>query len=184
MNATQTATLLPGRTRSKKPTMNGVLWALQGLWGLFFAGSGFGKVLLADDALYAAAPQAVAWYAAVPQALIVFIGVVEVLGGIGLILPAMTRVQPRLTPLAAAGLALTMVLAAGFHLLRGEFGLIPANLVLGGVAAFVAAGRWNLRPVAASALTTRGVVKSVVVLVGMVLLVFAPTWYSMTHTQF
>ena len=56
--------------RSKKWFMlNGGLWALQLLWGFFFAGSGFGKVLLYDDTLYAEAPRAVAWYAAVPQPL-------------------------------------------------------------------------------------------------------------------
>ncbi|MDG6108066.1 DoxX family protein [Dactylosporangium aurantiacum] len=171
---------LPGRT--SWCTLNGGLWALQVLWGFFFAGSGFGKVLLLDGTLYAAAPQAVAWYAAVPQPLIVFIGVCEVLGGVGLILPALTRVAPRLTPLAGAGLALTMLLAAGFHLVRGEHALVPANVVLGAVAAFVAAGRWRLRPVAAAPVTAARVLGSVAVLVAMAVLVFAPTWYTMTHT--
>jgi hypothetical protein len=165
-------------------TLNGVLWALQIVWGFFFAGSGFGKVLLYDDALYAAAPRAVAWYTAVPQPLIVFIGVVEVLGGIGLILPAVTRVTPKLTPLAAAGLALTMLLAAGFHVVRGEYVLVPATVVLGAVAAFLAVGRSSLRPVAPGPTTTRRVLISLTVLVLMALTVFAPTWYTMTHTQF
>jgi hypothetical protein len=165
-------------------SLNGALWSLQMLGGFFFAGSGFGKVLLYDGALYAAAPRAVAWYAAVPQPLIVFIGVCEVLGGIGLILPAMTRVRPRLTPLAAVGLALTMVLAAGFHVLRGEYELVPANLVLAGVAAFIAVGRSNLRPTAPAPVTTPRVLWSVVVLGVLALLVFAPTWYTMTHAQF
>jgi hypothetical protein len=171
-------------TRSSWFTLNGVLWALQIVWGFFFAGSGFGKVLLYDGALYAAAPRAVAWYAAVPQPLIVGIGVVEVLGGIGLLLPAITRVAPRLTPLAAAGLALTMLLAAGFHVVRGEYALVPATVVLGAVAAVLAAGRADLRPVEAGPLTTRRVLTSVAVLVLMVLTVFVPTWYTMTHTQF
>src|SRR3954454_20876218 len=94
--------------RALRPTLNGVLWALQILWGFFFAGSGFGKVLLADASLYAQAPRAVAWFAAVPQPLIVFLGVCEVLAGDGLFLPAITRVRLGLTPLAGAGLALTM----------------------------------------------------------------------------
>jgi uncharacterized membrane protein YphA (DoxX/SURF4 family) len=170
--------------RKKWFSLDGGLWALQVLWGFFFAGSGFGKVLLYDDSLYAAAPRAVAWYAAVPQPLIVFIGVCEVLGGVGLILPAMTRVRPRLTPLAAAGLALTMVLAAGFHLTRGEYAPIPVNLVLGAVAVFITAGRWQLRPIAAAPLATPRVVKSLVVLVVLVLTTLVPTWYTMTHAQF
>jgi hypothetical protein len=170
--------------RELRLTLNGVLWALQFVWGFFFAGSGFGKVLLYDANLYAQAPRAVAWYAAVPQPLIVFIGFCEVLGGVGLILPAITRVKPKLTFLAAAGLALTMVLAAGFHLMRGEYALVPANLVLAGVAAFLAVGRSNQRPLAPAPLTTRRVLTSLAVLVVMVLTMIIPTWYTMTHAQF
>ncbi|WP_433370517.1 DoxX family protein [Streptosporangium sp. CA-115845] len=170
--------------RGTRFTLNGVLWSLQALWGLFFAGSGFGKVLLYDEALYAAAPRAVAWYAAVPQSLIVFIGVLEVLGGVGLILPAMMGVKPKLVPLAAVGLTLTMILAAGFHIMRGEYELVPANLLLGGVAAFIAVGRWRLRPIAPAIITTSRVLKSFAFLVALALLVFAPTWYTMTNVQF
>jgi len=134
--------------------------------------------------LYAVAPRAVAWYAAVPQPLIVFIGVCEVLGGIGLFLPAMTRVKPKLTPLAAAGLALTMGLAAIFHIIRSEYALVPANLVLGGVAAFIAVERATKRPIAPALLTTRRVLLSLAVLAAMVLTAIVPTWYTMTHAQF
>ncbi|MGW2154550.1 DoxX family protein [Nonomuraea sp. NPDC001699] len=172
------------KARGTRFTLNGALWALQALWGFFFAGSGFGKVLMYDDVLFAAAPRAVAWYAAVPQSLIVFIGIVEVLGGVGLILPAMTKVKPMLTPLAAAGLTLTMILAAGFHIIRGEYELVPANLLLGGVAAFITAGRWKLRPVSPAALTTPRVLTAIAVLVALALLTFAPTWYTMTNAQF
>lgn len=172
------------KARGPRLTLNGALWFVQVLGGFFFAGSGFGKVLLYDGALYEAAPRAVAWYAAVPQPLIVFIGVCEVLGGIGLILPAMTAVKPRLTPLAATGLTLTMILAAGFHITRGEYALVPANLVLAGVTALIAFGRWNLRPIAAASITTSRVLKSLAVLGVLALLVFAPTWYTMTNVQF
>ncbi|MER6574111.1 DoxX family protein [Nonomuraea sp. NPDC001023] len=172
------------KARRMRFTLNGALWSLQALWGFFFAGSGFGKVLLYDDALFATAPRAVAWYAAVPQSLIVFIGIVEVLGGIGLILPAMTKVKPMLTPLAAAGLTLTMILAAGFHILRGEYELVPANILLGAVAAFVTAGRWKLRPISPAPVTTRGVLGALAVLVALAVLTFAPTWYTMTNVQF
>jgi uncharacterized membrane protein YphA (DoxX/SURF4 family) len=170
--------------RKKWFTLNIGLWALQLLWGFFFAGSGFGKVLLWDDTLYAEAPRAVAWYAAVPQPLIVFIGICEVLGGIGLILPAMTRVKPWLTPPAAAGLALTMILAAGFHLTRGEYALIPVNLVLAAVSALIAAGRWRRRPISSAPLTAPRAFWSLAVLVLLVLTTFVPTWYTMTHAEF
>ncbi|MFB9712166.1 DoxX family protein [Streptosporangium nondiastaticum] len=172
------------KRRGMRFTLNGVLWSLQALFGFFFAGSGFGKVLLYDEALYAAAPQAVAWYAAVSQPLIVFIGVCEVLGGVGLILPAMAKVKPMLTPLAAAGLTLTMILAAGFHIMRGEYALVPANLLLGGVAAFITAGRWKLRPIAPANITTSRAGGSIAVLVAVALLTFVPTWYTMTNVHF
>lgn len=167
--------------RELRVTLNGVLWTLQFLVGFFFAGNGFGKVLLSDGALYAEAPRIVAWYAAVPQPLIVLIGVCEVLGGIGLLLPALTRVKPKLTPLAATGLALTMVFAAGFHITRGEYTLVPVNLVLGAAAAFIAVGRSNRRVISPAPLTTRRVLATLVVLVAMILTVIVPTWYTMTH---
>jgi hypothetical protein len=177
-------TVRPPKGLGSRSRTNKALWALQVLWGAFFVGSGFGKVLLYDAALYAAAPRAVAWYAAVPQPLIVFIGICEVLGGVGLILPAMTGVKPKLTPLAAIGLALVMTLAAGFHIIRGEFEFVPINLVLGGGAAFIAAGRSRLRPIAPAPISTSSVVKALLVVGALALFTCAPTWYTMTHVQF
>lgn len=58
--------------------------------------------------------------------------VCEFLGGVGLIVPAMTGVRPKFTPLAAFGLAPVMILAAVFHSVRGEYNFVPVNLVLGG----------------------------------------------------
>ncbi|MCK2215350.1 DoxX family protein [Actinomadura sp. ATCC 31491] len=178
------STALPTTAKAtKRVTLNGVLWALQAVFGFFFAGSGFGKVLMYDDSLYAAAPDAVAWYAAVPQPLIVFIGICEVLGGIGLILPAMAKVKPALTPLAAAGLTLTMILAAGFHIVRGEYALVPANVLLGGPTAIIAVGRWKRRPVSPANLTGARALWSLVVVGAVVLLTFVPTWYTMTNAS-
>jgi len=67
--------------------------------------------------------------------------------GLGLILPGITRSQTRLVPLAAAGLALVMVLAAIYHIPRGEYGNIGPNLINAAVLAFVAYGRWKLVPI-------------------------------------
>jgi hypothetical protein len=83
------------------------------------------------------------WAASLPVPLVRFIGVVELAGALGVILPAATRIQPRLTPLAAAGLATIMLLAIPFHLMRGEMKEIVINLVLGALAAFAAWGRWR-----------------------------------------
>ena len=68
-------------------------------------------------------------------------------GAIGLILPAATKIKPTLTPLAALGLLTIMILAMAFHLSRGEAQALPINMVLGGLAAFVAWGRTKKAPI-------------------------------------
>jgi hypothetical protein len=89
-----------------------------------------------------------AWVNAVPAGLVRFIGASELAGALGLVLPASTRIKPSLTPLAALGIVLIMVLAAGFHISRGEAAQgVPMNLILGGLAAFVAWGRWKKAPI-------------------------------------
>src|SRR5712691_5520954 len=88
----------------------------------------------------------VPWFSAVPQDLFIFIGVCEFLGGAGLIVPAMTGVKPKLTPFAAFGLALVMILAAVFHIVRGEYNFVLINLVRGGFATFIAYGRLLVGP--------------------------------------
>jgi putative oxidoreductase len=87
------------------------------------------------------------WPGVLPPALVRFIGVSELAGAIGLVLPAATRIKPQLTPLAAAGLVVVMLLAAVFHIVRGEFGALPFNIGLGAAAAFVAWGRWTKAPI-------------------------------------
>jgi hypothetical protein len=81
-----------------------------------------------------------------PGLFVRFIGVAEVLGAIGLILPGLLRIRPGLTPLAAAGLMLIMIGATVLTLASGEItpALIP--LVVGLLLAFVAYGRWRLMP--------------------------------------
>ena len=74
------------------------------------------------------------------------IGILEILGAIGLILPAVTGIWPWLTPLAAAGLVLTMVGAMIVHGRRGEFSSIWMNIVLLALAAFVLFGRFIVVP--------------------------------------
>lgn len=113
------------------------LWVAQAMLAFAFLGSGFMKLTTPHEALSAQ----MRWAADAPAALILFIGAAEVAGALGLILPSITRIQPKLTPLAAAGLATVMVLASGTHLLYGELGMIAVNAVLGGLAAFVAWGR-------------------------------------------
>ena len=120
------------------------LWIVQVLLGLAFVMAGFTKTFQPLDALAAQMP----WTVVVGGTMTRFIGVSELLGGIGLILPAATRIRPGLTALAGAGLATVMLLAAIFHASRGEAMALPVNLVLGGLAAFVAWGRFKKAPIA------------------------------------
>ncbi len=115
------------------------LWIIQALLAAAFLMGGGMKLAAPIEELQAQMP----WVAGAMGGAVRFIGLVEVLGALGLILPAATRIQPKLTPLAATGLLVVMVLAAATHIARGEFPMITVNIVLGGLAAFVAWGRFG-----------------------------------------
>lgn len=119
--------------------MNIALWVAQILLALAFAMFGFSKVAQPLDTLAATLP----WVLEVPTMLVRFIGVAEIAGALGLVLPRLTKIQPRLTAWAAVGLTAIMVLAAIFHATRGEFGNIAFNAILAAIAIFVAWGRWS-----------------------------------------
>lgn len=124
-----------------------LLWIVQILLAVAFAFFGFAKLATPIDELGAQ----MEWVLNVSPALVRFIGIVEVAGAIGLILPMLLRILPILTPLAGVGLAIVMLAAALFHLNRGEFGNIVFNVVLFVLATFVAYGRWKLVPATARA---------------------------------
>lgn len=84
------------------------------------------------------------WVEDFTPAMVKGIGALELLGAIGLIVPQLTGILPWLTPLAAAGLALTMAGAAITHLRRGENQMVVINLILLALAAFVAYGRFAI----------------------------------------
>ena len=132
----------PSEPRSK--ALNIGLWTVQLLLGAMFAAAGLMKLTQPIASL----AESLGWPGAIPPATVRFIGASELLGALGLILPAATRITPGLTPLAGAGLTTIMVLASLFHISRGEFGAIPINAILGGLAAFVAWGRWKKAPIA------------------------------------
>jgi uncharacterized membrane protein YphA (DoxX/SURF4 family) len=81
------------------------------------------------------------WTSQVPFALLKFTGIVDLLGGIGLILPSLLRIKPKLTPLTAVAIIVLMVCASIFHISRGEASQIGANIVFAIIAAFIAWGR-------------------------------------------
>lgn len=114
------------------------LWVAQGFLALAFGAAGTFKSTAPIPELLANGMTFVARH---PEALVRFIGVSELLGAIGLILPSALRIAPRLSGVAGAALALVMVLAMGEHTMNGEFPALVPNIVLGGLSAFVAWGR-------------------------------------------
>lgn len=124
--------------------LRAALWVAQILLAAMFGMAGVMKLSQPIGALATSLP----WVTTVPEMLVRFIGAAELAGALGLILPALTRIQPRLTALAALGLIVVMLLASAFHASRGEFGMIPVNLVIGALAAFVAWGRGKAAPIA------------------------------------
>jgi uncharacterized membrane protein YphA (DoxX/SURF4 family) len=81
-----------------------------------------------------------------PGQFVRFVGVAEVLGALGLILPGLLRIKPWLTPLAAAGLVVVMIGAAALTMAADGFAAGVVPLVVGLLAAFVAYGLWRLAP--------------------------------------
>ena len=122
--------------------MTYALWIVQVLLALLFVFAGGMKLVLPLDKL--AGP------VALPGWFIRFIGVAELLGGIGLILPAALRIRPGLTPLAAIGLLGIMTGAVAVTLIGGEYLGAAISVVVGLLAAFVAYGRWRLAPIRGS----------------------------------
>jgi putative oxidoreductase len=113
------------------------LWTAQVLLAVVFALTGYMKLTISDADLARALPVG----GLISIGLIRFIGVAELAGAIGLILPSATRILPVLTPIAAGALALVMALAALLHASRGEIGSVLGVLVLGALALFIVWGR-------------------------------------------
>ena len=124
-----------GRGRS---TMNVALWIVQGLLAALFLVAGGAKLVLPLDQM--TGPVALSgWF-------LRFLGVAEVLGAFGLVLPGLLRIRPGLTRLAAAGLVIIMIGATVVTLVGGMVAVALMNLVVTFLAAFVAYGRWRLAP--------------------------------------
>jgi uncharacterized membrane protein YphA (DoxX/SURF4 family) len=120
--------------------MNVVLWVVQILIGLAFLGAGFLKATKSRDELQ----PTMEWVEDFSPGTVRFIGVMEVLAGIGLLLPSITGIAPVLTPVAAGGIVVLMVGATFTHVRRKE--IVPnvvVTLALLAMAAFVAWGRFG-----------------------------------------
>jgi uncharacterized membrane protein len=147
------STTLPAAAAAARPSraLRTTLWVVQLLLAAVFLLVGYTHAAAPIEVAIQRAP----WVASLPVALVRFIGVAELAGAIGLLLPAATRIRPMLTPLAAVGLATMMVLAVPFHQLRGEGSAVVINVVLGSLAAFVALGRARWAPIADRSAATR-----------------------------
>lgn len=119
------------------------LWIVQGLLGFAFLMAGFMKLSKSKDELF----EKMAWVEDFDANIIKGIGLLEILGALGILLPHRLDILPLLTPLAAAGLVLTMIGAAVVHLRRNEIPMIMPTIVLGGLAAFVLWQTFGLLPV-------------------------------------
>ena len=120
--------------------MNIALWTVAVLLAVAFVASGVVKLALPKAKL---AAYGMAWTEDFGAGTIHTIGVLEILAGIGLVLPAVFGVAEVLVPLAAAGLAALMLSACATHLRRREAQGIVVTLVFLALAVFVAWGRFG-----------------------------------------
>jgi putative oxidoreductase len=120
--------------------VNVVLWTVQVLLALAF---------FAHGALFVFPPASMVaqMNASLPRWFQLFLGVAEVAAAVGLTVPGLTRIQPRLVPMAAAGLMIVMVSATIFHSTRSEWSSAATTVVLLLMATFVAYMRWRARPI-------------------------------------
>ena len=118
--------------------MTYALWIVQGLLAALFLFAGGMKLVLPVEEMTEQIQ--------LPGLFLRFIGVAEVLGAIGLVLPGLLRIRPGLTPLAAAGLVIIMIGATVVTLASGMVAPALISLVVGLLAALVAYGRWRLAP--------------------------------------
>jgi putative oxidoreductase len=123
---------------------NPVLWVLQVFLGVYFISIGVVHFVLPADL-----PSMMEWMYELNDNAHIFIGIVEILGGLGLILPSVTRIRPELTVYAATGLVIVMASALVWHASRSEGSQIGTNVLIAALLAFIAYGRWKLAPITA-----------------------------------
>ncbi|MFC1434507.1 DoxX family protein [Streptacidiphilus sp. N1-3] len=126
--------------------MNTALWIVAGFLTALFLLSGFGKVFGTREKLAGMTPAA-AWALDFSPGALRAIGAAEVLGAVGLVLPALLRIAPILVPFAALGLALVMTGAVTVRLRRHELRYALMDLAYLALAAFVAVGRFGPAPI-------------------------------------
>lgn len=130
------------KTSTPSRGLKAALWAAQAVLSLAYIVIGVIKLTTPIAKLAAAMP----WTGQLPEAFVRTIGIIDIAGGVGILLPALTRIQPRLTVAAALGCTVLQVLAIAFHTSRGETMVLPLNFVLITLSAFVLWGRVRKAP--------------------------------------
>ncbi len=131
------------RKATKTKAVNVTLWVVQGILAAMFLLTGYLKLTLPVEKLGAVMP----WAADAPLAFVRFVGIAELAGGIGLILPALLQIEPILTAWAATGIGAIMVLSIPVHIMRGETSSLGLNVLLLLMAVFIAWGRFKKAPI-------------------------------------
>jgi putative oxidoreductase len=121
--------------------VNIALWALQAVTALAFGAHGF--LMISGPRRMA---ERVPWVGSLPSPVVRVLGLLEILGAIGVVVPAATGVLPSLTVAAAGGLVAMMLLAMLFHVTRREWPNLGLNFVLGALSFAVAYGRLVIEP--------------------------------------
>jgi hypothetical protein len=135
-------------SKEHRAASNGInigLWIVQGLLTLTFAGAGIWKLTTPIPELAAKMP----WMGQVSPSFLYVTAAFDIVGGVGVLLPSITRIQPGLTVLAALGCAALQASAIVFHFSRGEGANTPFNFLLVALALFVAWGRRSRAPISA-----------------------------------
>lgn len=120
-------------------TLNIILWLTQGLLAALFLWNGFTKIFTPENFPFP-------WLKE-NMSLGLITGIVDILGGIGIVLPTLLRIQPKLTIFAAYGMILLMIAGSIFHIARGEANAIGFNFFVALLAGFVAWGRQTKAPI-------------------------------------
>lgn len=130
------------KEQKKSKALHIGLWVAQVVLGVAFAMAGAMKLIMPIEVLLAKGMGFVKEYSV---GAVRFIGIVEILGALGLILPSALRIKPNLTPLAAIGIAIVMVLATQYHISHSE-PTIP-TIVMFAISVFIAWGRYKAEPI-------------------------------------
>ena len=131
--------------KNHSKNINRVLWIAQIILALLFLITGVTKLVMPAEFLHTT----FTWTKETNLVSVRLIGFFEIMGSMGLILPSWLRIKPQLTPFAAVGIAVIMLLASILHISRGEFSELPINIIVLFMSAFIVMGRLKKSPIPA-----------------------------------